>query len=114
MGYTCRECGSISGHTYRYVPRYIRRPEYDAPKPGSLEPPPRPTTIWWETTANGHEIIFDLDPYVNGHAKCYVDGFEREYSNVRRYRDGGTTRLDIDGIGTVTRPSPLRSKHDPR
>lgn len=104
----CHTCGSYGGHQARYVPRYVRRPEYDAPRPGSLEKTV-PATIWFQTTFQGHEVVFDKDPYVDHSAKCYVDGHEREIEEVSRLRDGGTTRIEVKDLGRVTRPSPLKA-----
>lgn len=38
ISWTCQKCGGHGGHQGRFRPRFVRRPEYDAPKPGSLEP----------------------------------------------------------------------------
>lgn len=35
--WTCTHCGGHGSHQSRYRPRWVRRPEYDAPTPGSLE-----------------------------------------------------------------------------
>lgn len=36
FSWKCNHCGSYGGHQSIYSPSFVRRPEYDAPEPGSL------------------------------------------------------------------------------
>ena len=62
-------------------------------------------------TAAGTEVFIGQDPYVSPPA-VYVGGERVAVSNVRRYRDGGTTIIDTHA-GRIISPSPLHPERVP-